>query len=365
MRVCFIIGTLEFSGAEKVLKALATHFTGLGHDVHVVLTLPEQGSAKAWPFRVHHVTASGLRPIRIYRRLRGIRTTVASISPDVTISFGYANNINSTPALLFNGVPHIVCERNNPLHDPPGWRPKLLRRALYPLATGMVFQTEAIRDLFPSSIVARSATIPNPVIGAPAQSASPGATCRKGGRMVCIGRLSDRDKNQSLLIRAFARLAHDYPDWTLELYGDGPDRSLFEQLIAELGMPNRIRLCGRIANPYSALEGADLFVLPSRTEGMPNALIEAMASGVACVATNCSGGGAAALITHGANGLICANEDEEAMAASLRTVMQDPELRRSLGEAARAICESQSIERIGQQWSDYIHLCQVATRAHK
>lgn len=349
MRICFIIGTLRFSGAEKVLTALASHLSKLGHDIHVILTLPAEDLTPHPLFAVHHVVAGGFRPLRIARRVVGLRRIVTEVAPDVTISFGYANNINSIPALLRNGVPHIVCERNNPIYDPPGRTPARLRRLIYPFASGFVFQTETIRDLFPPSIRRRSAVIANPVI----ESTAPPAVAPPrdlNPQVVSIGRLSDRDKNQSLLIRAFARMAEEFPQWGLELYGDGPDRGAFEDLVNEVGLTDRIRFCGRVEDPGTALDRADVFVLTSRTEGMPNALIEAMAAGVACVATDCSGGGVAALISHGVNGLISANEDEDSLVASLRQVMSDPALRGSLGRAAKGIRQTHSIDSVGDAW---------------
>lgn len=356
MRICFIIGTLTFSGAEKVLTALASHFADLGHDVHVVLTLPGEGdvSSPNRPFHTHRLVADGVRPVRILKRLTRIRGIVATVAPDVSISFGYSNNINTIPALVGNGVPHIVCERNNPLYDPPGLVPIWMRRILYPFAAAFVFQTEVIRDLFPGGIRRRSVVIANPVIDTFSDHHSEGAGDSEC-RIVTVGRLSDRDKNQSLLIRAFARLSDEFPDWILELYGDGPDRQLFEQMVAAAGIVHRVRFRGQVENPGAALENADLFVLPSRTEGMPNALIEAMSAGVACVATDCSGGGAAALINDGVNGLICPNEDEDALVATLRRAMRDPEFRLDLGRSARRIRETHSLERIGREWLEAIH----------
>ncbi len=353
MRICFVIGTLRFSGAEKVLAAVATHLSELGHDVHVVLTLSPEIPAQDSPFSVHQVEAHGVRPLRILRRATGLRRTIATVAPDVSISFGYANNVNCIPALLANGVPHIVCERNNPIYDPPGWGPALLRRLLYPLAAAAVFQTETIRGLFSQLVRRKSAVIPNPVIDA-AVALAPRVSASLPFRIISVGRLSDRDKNQSLLIMAFAALASDFPEWVLELYGEGPDRGVFEALISELELANRVLLCGHVDDPGSALRTADVFALPSRTEGMPNALIEAMAAGVACVATDCSGGGAAALITHNVNGLICANDDLGALVTSLRRVMLDRDLRRRLGGAAVGIRQTHSLERTGQKWLEVI-----------
>ncbi len=354
MKICFIIGALKFSGAEKVLSSLAAHLHQQGHDVHVVLTLPSEAAPQDPPFALHEVHARGARPLRILQRARRLRQTIKTIAPDVSVSFGYANNINCVPALIGNGVPHIVCERNNPIYDPPGRWPARLRGAIYPWASAAVFQTETIRNLFSARVRRKSAVIPNPVIDVypspPQESSKP-----ERPSIVAVGRLSDRDKNQSLLIKAFARLASEFPSWTLDLYGDGPDRHVFEDLIQESGLVDRVRLCGQVENPYEALSHADVFALPSRTEGMPNALIEAMAVGVACVATDCSGGGVAALITHERNGLICANEDEASLATALRRLMSDRELRRSLGTEARKIRETHSLDRIGLEWLRVFH----------
>ena len=350
MRVLFAIGSLKYSGAERVLSALALHLAEAGNDVHVVVTLPDGDVPTGLPYVVHHAAADGLRPVRILRRAASLRRVVGLVAPDVTVSFGYPNNINSIPALLWNGVPHIACERNNPLFDPPGTTPQFLRRLLYPLASGFVFQTSVIRGMFSADIQRRSTVIPNPVIDPPSDAEISDAMPDARRRIVCIGRLSARDKNQPLLIRAFARLAERFGDWDLELFGDGPDHGSYLRLARDLGLSGRVRLEGFINDPYLALRKADIFALPSRTEGMPNALIEAMASGVPCVATDCSGGGAAALIEHGVNGLLCASDDEEGLVNALEHLMTDGALRESIGRAGMRIRSSHSMDTIAQAW---------------
>jgi glycosyltransferase involved in cell wall biosynthesis len=106
-------------------------------------------------------------------------------------------------------------------------------------------------------------------------------------RIVTIGRLCHQ-KGFDRLIEIFAKLADHYPDWELVIAGEGPDREKLEALIAELQMTGRVTLCGAVEDTLSFLRAADIFVMPSRYEGFPNALCEARACNKPVIATNCS-----------------------------------------------------------------------------
>lgn len=100
-----------------------------------------------------------------------------------------------------------------------------------------------------------------------------------------------RAKNHALLIKAFATISDRYPDYRLVIYGDGPLRQQLETLVEDLGMADKVSLPGYTTFVREKMEQASLFVLTSDWEGMPNALIEAMALGVPCISTDCKGGG--------------------------------------------------------------------------
>ena len=147
-----------------------------------------------------------------------------------------------------------------------------------------------------------------------------------------IGRM-DVLKNYEVLVDAFAQFAGDFPDWHLALLGDGPCALRLRRRVAELGLADRVYLPGRQPDPENFLAALDLFVLPSKTEGMSNVVLEAMASGlpVACNDLPCHH----EILEPGQEGVLVAPCTAETLADAVSALCRDPERRRSLGLAAR------------------------------
>jgi glycosyltransferase involved in cell wall biosynthesis len=152
-------------------------------------------------------------------------------------------------------------------------------------------------------------------------------------QLLCVGRLSPA-KAQILLVLACAQLRDEGLDFVLTLVGDGPDRARIEKAIARLGLARQIYLTGALnqAAVRTHFVSADIFVLPSLAEGIPVVLMEAMSCGVPCVSTPVNG--IPELITHQRTGLLATPGDVEALTLQLRRLIMEPELRRSLAEAA-------------------------------
>src|SRR5690606_8206234 len=124
---------------------------------------------------------------------------------------------------------------------------------------------------------------------APPAPVPPSASAGSRPVIVALGRLVDL-KGFDLLIRAFAMVAEAIPGWSLEIHGEGPERPALEALAHALGVGERVRLPGYARDPHAVLRDAGLFALSSRLEGSPNALIDAMADGLAVVAFDCEAG---------------------------------------------------------------------------
>ena len=149
------------------------------------------------------------------------------------------------------------------------------------MADGCVFQTKQAQDYYKNILRCESIVLRNPLN--PDFKVSPYSGQRKK-KIVTMGRLSE-EKNQALLIRAFAKIADKYPEYMVEIYGDGPLHDELDQLIQKVGMEGRVLLMGRKNNVQQYIQDASVFVLCSNSEGMPNALLEAMALGLPSIAT--------------------------------------------------------------------------------
>lgn len=163
----------------------------------------------------------------------------------------------------------------------------------------------------------------------------------------------DTQKRPEWLMHAFARIAEKHPDWTLDMFGSGTDGTAAHQLVASLGLTNRIRLHGPVADLREAYETALVFCLPSSREGFSNSLAEAMGHALACVAIDdCVSN--AHLLAGDAGLLSPALQGWEGLAETLDSLLSDPELQLRLGEAARRRIQSYTPKKVAFQWQTFL-----------
>jgi glycosyltransferase involved in cell wall biosynthesis len=148
-------------------------------------------------------------------------------------------------------------------------------------------------------------------------------------------------------------VAEAHPGWRLRICGGGRERAALAALIDELRLGGRVELTGKVRDMEAELEAASVFALSSRVEGLPLALLEAMAKGLAVVSfDNCAG--PCEVIEHGADGLLVPGGDERALARAICALIESPELRRRLGDGARIKAAGYGIETVGPRWDALI-----------
>lgn len=348
MKIGFVIGSLDFSGAEKIAKYLIRELSNAGHDVGVLLLsrstpYSEIGDVKQFP-----LYTEGNRFIRVLNRQRIIRDTVRKGRFNVIVSFGVKFNLDVMEALRFTDTRVILCERNDPVNDPHRIILRIRRKLCYPFAKGYVFQTNDIANFFGNKIKDKSVIIPNFI-----EDSLPCLyNAKNDNNIVVTARLDDLQKNISMLIKAFAEFSKTY-NYHLYIVGKGPDENKFVQLVNDLNISEKVFFVGH-QNVYDYLKIAQIFVLTSNYEGMPNSLIEALASGLPCIATNCSGGGSAYLIDDHINGTLIPVNDVNKLVVALKELADNPELRASYSFEARKINERLKFDKIVGQWISYI-----------
>ena len=158
-----------------------------------------------------------------------------------------------------------------------------------------------------------------------------------------------------MLIRAFAGIADEFPEYRLIIYGDGDKRSDLLKLTKELKLEDRISLPGNIDNVVEAIYKTRVFVLSSNTEGMPNTLIEAMMLGLTVVSTDCPCGGPAELITHGVNGLLSPVKDEIAMKENLQYVLNNLHEADDMANEAAKTSDIYDADKVYLEWENYLN----------
>lgn len=355
MRLAFVISSLRRGGAEGVLARLANGMAARGHDI-TLITLgatpseyPLNATIRWVPLDVASPSAGCIQGLaNNLRRLRVLRQTLRTIAPAAALSFMDTTNVLT---LLAAGrrLPVVVSERIHPAQHDTGRLWRWLRTKTYPLAHSVVVQTQAAKNFFPPPLRPRIRVIPNavPAIAQPHEAEAPGG----GKRLVAMGRL-EWQKGFDMLLRAFAAL-QGHEEWTLVIYGEGKERAALESLRAELGLDQRVSLPGRVDDTQAALRGGDIFVLPSRFEGFPNVLTEAMACGLPVIAADCESG-PADIIRPGEDGLLVPPGDISALAQALGLLMSDRELRNRLGESARSVVQRFREDNILNMWEDVL-----------
>lgn len=348
-KVCFFTNKIYLSGgAERVICTLASEFAARGIDTTIITQESTECGYPLHPDVKIRATKTNckLPGLRFLMRCFQLRKMLKEIAPDVAISFMVDNNL----ILSFLGL-GLPCIRIGSDRIFPGivrGMRRYLCRLLYPFLQGFVFQTEEARNCFWGSLYERAAIIKNPLVGD-----IPERNTIVSNDIVTVGRLS-KQKNHKLLIRAFFEFTKEYPGYRLLIYGKGEEYENLNKLIQDLKMQKKVYLMGTSRTVLKEISGAKMFVLTSDYEGMPNVLAEAMAVGLPCVSTDCLGGGAAALINSGVNGLLVPIGDIEKLASAMKQIAKDDLLANQLGEEAKKVRNTLAVSTISEEWLNYI-----------
>lgn len=348
-RYVFFIGALREGGAERVISILTRRFAEMGSDITILLYYDDE------PF---YEIAPDVKLVSVMRetKSRSYLTNLMWIRrffrerADVVVSFLAPFNMLAAVANLGNRVPLIVADRNDPRHIPSNPVIRAARNVLYHFAQGVTVQTTHNQAYFSAAIQKKSKVIFNPIdLG---EKAGMALRSEKKKTIVSMGRLMPQ-KNQQMLLEAFARLHPEFPEYQLIIYGEGPRREELLEKAKELGVSGHFSLPGNLKDVHDRIADASCFVLCSHYEGMPNALIEAMCLGLPVVSTDVSG--ASDLIRNGENGLIVPCSDADALTEAIRRMIGDPAFAENCARSAVAVNQMLDAERICAEWIDCIH----------
>lgn len=356
-KIAMLIGALSKGGSERVLVNLSEHLITQGWQVTMVTQYqkdeeyPLNSKVKRLIADITEEEVSSNRILNFKRRFCKLRNIWKQEKPDVILSFIGKNNMMALLTSRFLGIPVAVSVRGEPTMEYYSKWMRVAARSLFKLADGVILQTKRCMEFFPKSVKRKAIILKNPV--SPSFFRPPYTGLREK-EIVAVGRI-DENKNHEMLIRAFAQIAEEFPEYRVSIYGQGELRQHLNDLAAELGLSDRIRLPGAVQDVAAVIEKAGVFVLTSDTEGVPNTLIEAMLLGLTVVSTDCPCGGPADLITDGQNGILTPVRDVQQMAESLRRAIADAEHQGEMGRNALKLRKDYAPEKVYGDWEAYLN----------
>lgn len=340
-------------GCERVIAELSNWF--VSNSIKCTIVTEHQApcfySLRKEVELISLTTKSHFEEKDIFKTYIRLRKLMIDMKPDIILSMPEKVNVWVVLAMIGTGIPVVVSERNNPALYPKSKIKRILRKVIYPiLSGGYIFQTKDASEFFSVAIQRRAVILPNPL------DLKRIPVIEKGLRrkeIVAIGRL-EKQKNFHLLIDAFSEFQKSHCDYVLTIYGDGSLKTELETYAQSVLIGKSYHFPGRKSDVLLQIADVAMFVLSSDYEGMPNALIEAMAMGLPVIATDCPSGGPKALIVNRDNGLLVPVGDKQALTVAMCRLADDKEYAEKMGRNALAIREKLEINKIASEWLRYL-----------
>lgn len=375
LKIACLIHSLDGGGAERVLAGLASRLASRGHDV-ILVTLddgsvsrhPVASSVRRLPLNVLSTSTNRVSPIR---RLTAVRRVVRRHAIDVLLTFCDTNNLLGLAATVGLKTPVVAAERNDPRSQHLGKAKEWARRRLYRRAFQVICLSDDVAEHLVEATGCRATVIASAIDPPPAsrpkiskalhpapyedpREQDSGFVSSGAGplQLTSIGRLEPQ-KGFDRLLRVLAELDDELPDWTLRLLGEGSRREELEQMARRLGLDDRVEMPGWVSPVWDVLAETDLFVLCSRYEGFPSALLEAMSAGVASLAVDASGG-VRQIVRHDVDGWLVDNS-HASLADGLRRLLQDKPLRDRLAGRASEVTDRFGWEKMVDAYEEVLH----------
>ncbi len=365
-RILCIIPTLGHGGAQKVLVNLA-------HQLSQYNTENEKHSVSILTFRSNEdnfytvndsinldslniVNGNAVSFFTIFKAPLKLRRFIRDSNPDVILSFQDIANFPVLMATIGLNKHVVVSERQDTRFYSHAFSRKMIRLALYPMANKIVVQTTLVKKQLPSFLKNKIEIIPNPVDPNETETTLNSGRTNQQYTAITVGRLEDQ-KDFTLLIKAATYLRSNRHQWKIDIYGAGSLRDKLQSEIASNDLSDFIRLKGATRNILTKLSEADLFLFPSKYEGFPNALGEAVSCGLPSIAfKNVSGN--SDLIHHQKNGILLDDNERNAKAFAYHTrhLMDNPALRDKFKKYCSNVLPPFSREVILEKWAKTLEL---------
>lgn len=359
-KLFFVINNLQGGGAERVISILANEFSKQGFNVFMVCLNQAEPAFKiaATVTRVDLLKERGKE--HIFNRIRyagliyfRLMALLIKERPDAVVSFMTAANLWTGLACSLTNVPFVVSERTMPDRTINSFNYffRKLSFLIYRNSKAIVVPAIGIADCIKKNNSYKALNnfkiIRNPIHVFPKPS---GRKVNDRAFILGVGRLN-YIKGFDLLIDAYSKIDTDLVD--LIIVGDGTEYEKLQAQVERLNLLDRVKLLGAKDNLQDYYHQAELFVLSSRNEGYPNALIEAMSFGCACIAVDCEFG-PSEIIEHEVNGVLVENSNQVKLSAAINKLIKNESLRKKISTNAQLIKKTNSVKNISANWGSLI-----------
>lgn len=353
MKIAFYINAIHEGGAERVMVNLANDFVNKGDEIILITSFKDSweysysNKIKRYILEENFTSKSKIK--RNVDRVIELRKILRKEKPECLVSFMAEPNYRAVVASFGLRNKVIVSVRNDPSIEYGGILGKILGKILLPLADRCVFQTPDAQKWFPKRLQKKSKIIYNAVKD---DFFEIERNVEKNTIVTC-GRLVDQ-KNHKMLIDAFELVRKKYTEAKLLIYGEGSLRNELEEIIDNKGLKNSVQLHGNSDNIPEVLSKAEIFVLSSDYEGMPNALMEALAVGVPSISTDCPCGGPRMLINNNEDGILVPIKSHRQLAHAIMEILGDISLQIKFSSESKNKAKTYKSTRILDMWHKYI-----------
>ncbi len=287
------------------------------------------------------------------RRIRALRRALHDAQAPRVLACVGATNVLTVIASRGLSIRTVIFETNDPTRQSLGRIWDLLRWLSYRFANRVTSNTNGALDALSSFVPQRKLILtPNPL-----RNRAKDASVSRKPWILSVGSLTHQ-KAHDVLLRAFAIVADELPSWELVILGDGPLRDELRDLSVHLEINTRVRWVGVTDDPFHYYERASLFTLPSRYEGLPNVMLEAMSFSLPVIVTDASPG-PLEYVTDGRTGLVVPVDDPVTLAGAITRLVHEPTLRKELGQAARERVQGNSLQAVLAVWDEALGIPKV------
>lgn len=354
-KIVFAIDTNTAGGGERVIATLANYMCEKGYETYLINS---DTSSSFYPINENVIVLKmGLdrektgRIQRFIKKYMYLKAFFKKNKPEAVVTFLFNMEAPVILAGLATKTRVFTSVRNTAWSYPK--KERLFRKHFYPKIAGVVFQSKQVQKFDDFAKLKNSTVIMNPMADDVKAVIQPVPYRERRNVIISVARL-EKQKNHDLLIRAFARIANEFPEFELHIFGEGSQRESLQNLIQDLNLEDRVFLKGAVSGAIQKNKDAKLFVMSSNFEGFPNALAEALVYGIPSISTDFDTGVASELIHEGENGWLVDVGDVDGFSDKMRLVLSMGDKTDVVSQKCVRVFEKLNSNVVCKQWEDYV-----------